>query len=163
MPLILKTHVVLLGVNCTPFIESQNHRMAWVEKDHSDHLVSTPCYVQGRQPPDQAAQRHIQPGLQCLQGWGIHSLLGQPVLVRHHPHTGTIQCSVVITQSAVFSPRKGQRGCTASEGAGLAVRCPVQHRMVKTNGSCISGVGCYMRYLIPLLPICWDLFKSRLP
>ena len=34
-----------------------------------------PCYVQGRQPPDQAAQSHIQPGLECLQGWGIHSLL----------------------------------------------------------------------------------------
>ena len=24
-------------------------------------------------------QTHIQPGLECLQGWGIHSLLGQPV------------------------------------------------------------------------------------
>jgi len=36
-----------------------------------------PCYVQGRQPPDQAAQSHIQPGLECLQGWGIHNLLGQ--------------------------------------------------------------------------------------
>jgi len=36
-------------------------------------------YVQGHQPPDQAAQSHIQPGLECLQGWGIHSLLGQPV------------------------------------------------------------------------------------
>jgi len=45
--------------------------MAWVEKDHNDHRVSTPCYVQGRQPPDQAAQNHIQPGLECLQGWGI--------------------------------------------------------------------------------------------
>jgi len=33
--------------------------------------------VQGRQPADQAAQSHIQPGLECLQGWGIHSLLGQ--------------------------------------------------------------------------------------
>jgi len=38
-----------------------------------------PCYVQGRQPGDQTAQSHIQPGLECLQGWGIHSLLGQPV------------------------------------------------------------------------------------
>ena len=38
-----------------------------------------PCYVQGRQPPDQAAQSHIQPGLKCLQGWGIHNLLGQSV------------------------------------------------------------------------------------
>jgi len=35
--------------------------------------------VQGCQPPDQAAQSHIQPGLECLQGWGIHNLLGQPV------------------------------------------------------------------------------------
>ena len=60
-------------------IQSWNHRMAWVEKDHSDHLISTPCYVQGRQPPDQAAQSHIQPSLECLQGWGTHNLLGQPV------------------------------------------------------------------------------------
>ena len=57
--------------------------MAWVEKDHSDHPVSTSCYVQGHQPADQAAQSHIQPGLECLQGWGIHSLLGQPVPVGH--------------------------------------------------------------------------------
>jgi len=44
--------------------------MAWVEKDHSAHLVPTPCYVQGRQPAAQTAQSHIQPGLECLQGWG---------------------------------------------------------------------------------------------
>ena len=43
-----------------------DHRTTWVEKDHSDHRVSTPCYVQGPQPPDQAAQSHIQPGLECL-------------------------------------------------------------------------------------------------
>jgi len=58
--------------------------MAWVEKDYNDYLVATPCYVQGHQPPDQAAQSHIQPGLECLQGWGIHNLLGQPVPVCHH-------------------------------------------------------------------------------
>ena len=49
--------------------------MAWVEKDHNAHPISSPAiagYVQGRQPPDQAAQSHIQPGLECLQGWGIH-------------------------------------------------------------------------------------------
>jgi len=45
----------------------------------------TPCYVQGHQLPDQASQSHIQPGLECLQGWGIHNLLGQPVPVHHHP------------------------------------------------------------------------------
>ena len=32
-----------------------------------------PRYVQGLQPADQAAQSHIQPGLECLQGWGIHN------------------------------------------------------------------------------------------
>ena len=42
------------------------HRMAWVEKDHSDHLVSTPLLCAGL--PDQAAQSHIQPGVECLQG-----------------------------------------------------------------------------------------------
>jgi len=36
--------------------------MAWVQKDHNNHPVSTPCYVQGCQPPDQADQSHIQPG-----------------------------------------------------------------------------------------------------
>jgi len=35
--------------------------------------------VQGHQPAAQAAQSHIQSGHECLQGWGIHSLLGQPV------------------------------------------------------------------------------------
>ena len=53
--------------------------MTWVEKHHNDHPVPTPCYVQGCQPADQAAQSHIQPGLEYLQGWGTHSLLGQPV------------------------------------------------------------------------------------
>jgi len=58
---------------------SVNHRMAWVEKAHNAHPVPTPRYVQGHQPAARAAQSHIQPGLECLQGWGIHSLLGQPV------------------------------------------------------------------------------------
>jgi len=53
----------------------------WVEKDRSDHLIPTPCCVQGRQPAAQATQSHIQPGLECLQGWGIHSLLGHFTLV----------------------------------------------------------------------------------
>lgn len=65
---------------------SQKDRMAWVEKKHSDRGVSSPCYVQGRQPlDDQAAQRHIQPGLESLQGWGLRNLPGQAVPVHHHP------------------------------------------------------------------------------
>ena len=58
-----------------------NHRMAWVEKDHSDRLVSTPCYVQSCQPADQAAQSHIQPGPERLQGWGIYKRLLPPALL----------------------------------------------------------------------------------
>ena len=33
-----------------------------------------PCYVQGHQPPDQAAQSHIQPGLVFLELTLWHSL-----------------------------------------------------------------------------------------
>ena len=63
-----------------------------------------PCYVQGCQPPDQAAQSHIQPGLECLQGWGIHSLLGQPVPVCHHPLSERLPPNIY-PQSPLFSLR----------------------------------------------------------
>jgi len=59
--------------------------MAWVEKDHNAHPVPTPCYVQGRQPADQAAQSHIQPGLEYLQGWGNPQPPWATCSVRHHP------------------------------------------------------------------------------
>ena len=35
--------------------------------------------MEGHQPLDQPAQSHIQPGLERLQEWDIHNLLGQPV------------------------------------------------------------------------------------
>ena len=59
-----------------------NHRiMEWPGLKRTTVIIEfqPPCYVQGRQPPDQAAQSHIQPGLECLQGWGIPNVLGQPV------------------------------------------------------------------------------------
>ena len=59
-----------------PIYAKGNHTTAWVAKAHSAHPVPTPCYVQGRQPAAQAAQSHIQPGLECLQGWGIQTSLG---------------------------------------------------------------------------------------
>uniref|UniRef100_A0A8V0XVN8 Androgen induced 1 n=1 Tax=Gallus gallus TaxID=9031 RepID=A0A8V0XVN8_CHICK len=52
-----------------------NHRMVWVEKDLcAGSPTSRPGFLELHQP-----------GLECLQGWGIHSLLGQPVPVLHHP------------------------------------------------------------------------------
>jgi len=32
----------------------ESERMAWVERDLKEHLVSTHCHRQGCQPPDQA-------------------------------------------------------------------------------------------------------------
>jgi len=57
-----------------------NHRIIeWPRLKRSTMIMEfqPPCYGQGHQPPDQAAQSHIQPGFECLQGWGIHNLLGQ--------------------------------------------------------------------------------------
>ena len=65
-------------------INSQNHRMAW-KRTTTVIEFQPPRYVQGRQPLDQTVQSHVQPGLECLQGWHIHNLLGQPVPVCHHP------------------------------------------------------------------------------
>ena len=62
-----------------------------------------PCYVQGCQPLDRAAQSHIQPGLECLQGWGIHSLLGQPVLLMRFASRGL---SVRLLDSAMDMSRR---------------------------------------------------------
>ena len=41
--------------------------MAWVERDLKDHLVATTLLCAGPPTPDQAAQSHIQPGLECFQ------------------------------------------------------------------------------------------------
>jgi len=67
-----------------------------------------PCYVQGCQPSEQAAQSHIQPGLECLQEWGIHNLLGQPVPVCHHPQCEKLPPNILpkppLSQFKTISP-----------------------------------------------------------
>jgi len=66
----------------------KNHRIIeWPGLKRTTMIIEfqPACYVQGCQPLDEAAQSHIQPGLECLQGWGIHNLLGQPVPGCHHP------------------------------------------------------------------------------
>jgi len=76
------------GIDIIRDLRSEVHRMIeWpgLKRTTMMSWFQPPCHVQGRQPPDQAAQSHIQPGLECLQGWGIHSLLGLPVPVHHHP------------------------------------------------------------------------------
>jgi len=77
----------LLECLSIPIVQARHRITDWpgLKRTTTINQFQPPCYVQGRQPPDQATQSHIQPGLECLQGWGIHSLLGQPVPVCHHP------------------------------------------------------------------------------
>ena len=57
--------------------------MVWVEKDFKDHLVQLPCHVQGHLPLDQVAQSPVIPGLEHVQGWGIHTFSGQLIPPPH--------------------------------------------------------------------------------
>ena len=45
-----------------------------------------PCNEQGHLQLHQVAQSPVQPDLECLQGWSIHCLSGQPVPVPHHSY-----------------------------------------------------------------------------
>ena len=81
-------YVILSGRVAGPGLNTRRyHRITeWPGLKRTTMIIEfQPPYVQGCQPPDQAAQSHIQPGLQCLPGWGIHSLLGQSVPVYHQP------------------------------------------------------------------------------
>ena len=61
------------------------HRMTCIEKDHSDHRVSTPLLCAGL-PTTRPGCPEPHPAWPWMPpGWGIHNLLGQPVPVRHHP------------------------------------------------------------------------------
>jgi len=58
---------------CYSWIEWYHRIIEWpgLKRTTMINEFQPPCYVQGHQPPDQTAQSHIQPGLECLQGWGI--------------------------------------------------------------------------------------------
>ena len=50
-----------------------NHRMVWVGRDSKYHPVPTPWHIQVWNLVHQVSQGSIQPGLEHLQGWGIHT------------------------------------------------------------------------------------------
>ena len=60
----------------------------WLEGTPRIIKLQRPCLMQDCQPPrlilDQAVLGPIQPGLECLQGQGIHNLSGQPIPAPHH-------------------------------------------------------------------------------
>jgi len=45
-------------------------------------VVQLPCNVQGHLQLHQGALSPVQPDLECLQGWSIYQLPGQPILVK---------------------------------------------------------------------------------
>jgi len=104
-------------------IESQNCKIIeWPGLKRTTMLIEfpPPCYVQGHQPLDQAAQSHIQPGLECLQGWGIHSLLGQPVQVSKK----LVSVIMDLVLVSVLPDEKISDGCGAQRNAGRSAGLP---------------------------------------
>jgi len=86
----------MLRQNKTHHTLSQNHRMLRLErtlkirigiinigKDHQNHLVQ-PSIHPPRPPLNHVLQCHICMFLELLQGWRLHHLPEQPVLMPHH-------------------------------------------------------------------------------
>lgn len=77
--------LVMSGVQ-NPSIRSYNldavlhHRMAWVGRWQKLNQFQPPWHGQGHLPLAHSVESPIQPDLQCLQGWVIHSS-GQPTPV----------------------------------------------------------------------------------
>jgi len=75
--------------------------------------------VQGHQPPDQAAQSHIQPGLECLQGWGIHNLSLFSLQIQNTASYKLLQRKLTLSQPKydkykIYKPKK--KGGDTSQG-----------------------------------------------
>ena len=77
----LHVYTASLPLLCTLITESQKHKMWGVRRDRCGS--STPLPKQGH--PEQAAQHHVQGGLEYLQRRRLHNLPGQPVPVLRHP------------------------------------------------------------------------------
>jgi len=72
--------------------------------------LQPPCCVQGHQTPDlihQAAQGSVQPGLERLQEWGIHSLSEQPAPAPHHSHRKELPPDVQLKSSLLEGDHMG--------------------------------------------------------
>ena len=62
--------------------------MVFVGGDLKDHLVPTPLPQAGLSATSSGCRGPIQPGLECLEGWGTHSFSGQPMPRPHLPLSG---------------------------------------------------------------------------
>ena len=91
--------------------ELQNYRiMEWFGSEGTFKIIQfqSPCYRQGHFSLDQVAQSPIQPGLERLQGGGIHNLPEQPASVSYHLHSkeflSNICCKSTLFQFKAISP-----------------------------------------------------------
>jgi len=67
-----------------------NHRMVWVGRDLTDHLVPTPLLWAGTPSTSPGCSEPCRPGLEHCQGGVSHSFSGQPGPGPHHPQNGWI-------------------------------------------------------------------------
>ena len=84
-PCLIHSRLLLWSASKVGLALLHSHRMAWDGRRLKAHSVPAPCHGHGCHTLDQAAQGPIQPSLEHLQGWGIHSFSGQIVPVPHHP------------------------------------------------------------------------------
>ena len=82
-----------MSKNIPLHLQSYHRIIEWLGLEGTSSIIKLqpPHHRQSCQTPhlilDQAAQGPLQPGLERLQGWGIHSLSGQPVPAPYYSHS----------------------------------------------------------------------------
>ena len=99
---------------------TQNHRMLGVGRDLCGSSSPTLLPKQGHL--QQAAQDHVQAGLEYLQRRRLHNLPGQPVPVLHHPQREEVLPHVQ-TEPASGSDRK----CSCHKSHSFVRHIVLQH------------------------------------
>jgi len=61
------------------YIRVQTHRTAWVRRDHWTTLSNPPALIWVQL--EQVVQGYVWSGSECLRGWRLHNLSGQPVSI----------------------------------------------------------------------------------
>jgi len=102
-----------------------------------------PCYVQSRQPADQAAQSHIQPGLECL--------LGQPVPVHHHPLCEKRSSRIVlILKEAYYLSPISLNGLWTLELLTALNKMMMSSAFLSSNGAIVCRMNCHQADIVCL-------------
>ena len=122
--------------------------MAWVEKDCSVIEFQPLCYVQGCQPPDQAAQSHIQPGLESsLPGLEVGRTLKCFVISKNLVHSKSCKylrcpsCFHSLCQTTAALPAPSTLLCVLATGVwevAFLFQAPVMMEEAEDCRRCVS-------------------------